>query len=204
MKHRIVKWFSMLSLAFVLGAGVYEGLQPAQAQSGGFPSRPTFQTVQVGSGLTACTGLTNGQLCVGNGGSSGLYTNHINPASGTVITFPAGTSLSGATLGGTHDTYGTIFQSAAATCSLLSPASGGQNNNVASVGCSVTGNTTVTFTSGYTTNAPSCVASINANPGVNGPFVYETGFTTTTVSFEIFNGGAASNGFTYNFRCTGT
>jgi hypothetical protein len=255
---------TVLKIAGAVLAMSLVALEIAAQSGGGFPSRPTFQQVTIGSTTSTSSALaqnvsgsgvasevlnasTVDALCIVNNqtASTGPCTTpahqltiqtvtgstlHLATAGG--FSFDSGGLVLGAASSGNLGTgwanaatgyavngvavpvtklptgykvsYGAITQSAAATCSLLSPAAGGQNSNVASVACSVTGNTTVTFTSGYTTNPPSCVASINASPGANGPFVYETAFTTTTVTFEIFNAGAAANGFTYNFQCVGT
>jgi hypothetical protein len=77
--------------------------------------------------------------------------------------------------------YGEIDISAATTCNIITPSgTAGQSSNLAS--CVASGGVaTVTFTTSYTTNAPSCTASSN----ITGSFGFVQGSTPTTVSVEV-------------------
>lgn len=97
--------------------------------------------------------------------------------------------------------YGPVDQTAAATCTILSLANG-QQQNLASVACSATGNTTVTFTTAYTTNPPLCQVSLYSTAG-SGWTVAITGFTTTTVSVATYVAGVLTNNIPYSLVCYG-
>jgi hypothetical protein len=81
-----MRLLKLAALAFVFSA---LGGEYLYAQSGGYPSRPQFQTVAVG-GTTSCTGLTTGQLCISTAsGTNGIFTNNLSPASGATMKFGA-------------------------------------------------------------------------------------------------------------------
>ncbi len=99
-------------------------------------------------------------------------------------------------------TYGAIYQTGNSSCALLPASSDGQNSNISSVSCSSVGDVTINFTSGYTTNPPTCMTTIvNAGAGATAQIA---GGGTSSLTVYTYSSSALANGIEYSILCVGT